>query len=117
MWKGWYKCRVLPVVTWFGKVAATGYWELETVDMQAFLIGVGKKADKIMLLQAGGLDHRVNIGTGSLWIHALLQSLCLRVFLISGTISFLIILVRQVDYHLPLAIGVHRPLRAAIENI
>ena len=59
-------------MTWFGEVAAAGYWELETVNMQTFLVGVSKKANKVVFLEAGGLDHWVYVGTGGFGIHALL---------------------------------------------
>ena len=51
IWKGRQKCGVLPIVTWFGEMAAAGDWKLETVDMETFLVSVCKQSDKIVLLQ------------------------------------------------------------------
>ena len=39
-------------------------WELERVDVQPLLVGVGEEADKVVLLQALRVVLVVNVGAG-----------------------------------------------------
>ena len=59
-------------------MAAAGDWQLEAVDVQSLLIGVGKQPDKVVLLEATGVEVGVDEGAGGAGVHALLQTLGLK---------------------------------------
>ena len=59
-----FKLRSLPIMPRFADVTGAGDGELERVDVQPLLVGVGEEADKVVLLQALRVVLVVNVGAG-----------------------------------------------------
>ena len=55
-------------------MAGAGDRELEAVDVEALLIGVGQKTDKVVFLEAVGGEVGVEIAAGSSYNQSLFQS-------------------------------------------
>ena len=53
-------------------MAAAGDWELEAVNVESLLIGVGKQPHKVVLLEAARVVVRVDERARGSRIHALL---------------------------------------------
>ena len=51
-------------MSWLADVTGAGNGELEGVDVQPALVGVGEEADKVVLLQALRVVLVVNVGAG-----------------------------------------------------
>ena len=59
-------------------MAAAGDRKLEAVDVESLLVGVRQQADEVVLLQAAGVEVRVDERARSSRVHALLQPLGLQ---------------------------------------
>ena len=59
-------------------MAAAGDWQLEAVDVESLLVRVRQQADEVVLLQAAGVEVRVDERARSSRVHALLQPLGLQ---------------------------------------
>ena len=57
---------------WGGEMAAAGDWELEAVNVESLLIGVGKQPHKVVLLEAARVVVRVDERARGSRVHALL---------------------------------------------
>ena len=64
-------------------MAAAGDGQLEAVDVESLLVGVRQQADEVVLLQAAGVEVRVDERARSSRVHALLQPLGLGVALVT----------------------------------
>ena len=53
-------------------MAAAGDRQLEAVDVESLLVRVRQQADEVVLLQAAGVEVRVDEGARSSRVHALL---------------------------------------------
>ena len=60
------------VLRWGGEVAAAGDRQLEAVDVESLLVGVGKQPDKVVLLKAARVVVGVDERAGGSRVHALL---------------------------------------------
>ena len=99
------------------QVTTAGNRELEAVNVETLLVGVGEQTDEVVFLKAGGGVVGVEVAAGSPRVHALLQSLGLGVLLIPGPKPFGVVLVWEVHDHLPLPVGVGRSLRPPVEDV
>ena len=99
------------------QVAAAGDGQLEAVDVESLLVGVGQQPDEVVFLQAGGGVVGVQVAAGRPRVHALLQPLGLGVLLIPHTEPLGVVLVWQVDDHLPLPVCVGGSLGSPVEDI
>ena len=63
---------------WGGEVAAARDRQLEAVNVESLLVGVGKQPHKVVLLEAARVVVRVNERAGGSRVHALLQTLGLQ---------------------------------------
>ena len=59
-------------------MAAAGDGQLEAVDVESLLVRVRQQADEVVLLQAAGVEVRVDERARSSRVHALLQPLGLQ---------------------------------------
>ena len=59
-------------------MAAAGDGQLEAVDVESLLVSVRQQADEVVLLQAAGIEVRVDERARSSRVHALLQPLGLQ---------------------------------------
>ena len=99
------------------QVTAARHRELEAVDVEPLLVGVGQQADEVVFLEAGGGIVGVQVAAGGPGVHALLQSLGLGVLLIPDTKPLGVVLVWEVHDHLPLPVGVGRSLGPPVEDV
>ena len=78
MWSWGVSWFIWGVVGGGREMAAAGDRQLEAVDVQSLLIGVGKQPDKVVFLEATGVEVGVDEGAGGAGVHALLQTLGLK---------------------------------------
>ena len=70
-----------------GEVARARHRELEAVDVEPLLVGVGQQPHEVVFLDALGGVVRVQVAAGGARVHALLQPLSLGVLLITSAKS------------------------------
>ena len=77
-----------------GEVARARHRELEAVDVEPLLVGVGQQPHEVVFLDALGGVVRVQVAAGGARVHALFQPLSLRVLLVAFAVSLGIVIVR-----------------------